>query len=354
MGLPSIAIAFKSTAASAIKRGERGIVALILKDSAALGIHKMVTIADVPSELSAANQEQIKLAMMGTVNPPNRILAYVIDAATTDYSDTLNYMETLKFDYLAFPEIELAKIADIATWVKQMRDTNGRKIKVVLPNHPADHEGILNFASDNIVTELKTYSTAEYCSRMAGICAGLPLTVSPTFQALPEVLDCDRMTKDELNIAIDAGKLVLMNDGEKVKIARGVNSLVSTTPEKGTDYQKITVVDKLDLAYTDIKKTAEDYYIGKYTNSYDHKVLLISAIQGYFEILELNGIYDKGKSAIYINFEAQRAYLKSIGVDVDSMSDQEIKEANTKDKVFLAGAAKPLDAMEDISLDIGI
>ncbi|PVY46601.1 hypothetical protein C7373_1141, partial [Intestinimonas butyriciproducens] len=39
MGLPSINIAFKSTAASAIERSEKGVVALIIKDAKENGGH---------------------------------------------------------------------------------------------------------------------------------------------------------------------------------------------------------------------------------------------------------------------------------------------------------------------------
>ena len=50
--------------------------------------------------------------------------------------------------------------------------------------------------------------------------------------------------------------------------------------------------------------------------------------------------------------EQQRKYLKSLGVDVNNMKDQEIKEANTRDKVFLKANIKLVDAMENIALEI--
>ena len=51
---------------------------------------------------------------------------------------------------------------------------------------------------------------------------------------------------------------------------------------------------------------------------------------------------------------AQEAYLQSVGTDTSKMSQQEIKEANTADKVFLEASIKILDAIEDISLNITI
>ena len=45
-------------------------------------------------------------------------------------------------------------------------------------------------------------------------------------------------------------------------------------------------------------------------------------------------------------------YLKSKGVNINAMSDQEIKEANTADQVFLAIECKILDAIEDLKFKI--
>ena len=52
--------------------------------------------------------------------------------------------------------------------------------------------------------------------------------------------------------------------------------------------------------------------------------------------------------------EQQRAYLKGIGVDLVDLSDQEIKEYNTEDKVFIKVSCKILDAIEEISIRIFI
>ena len=52
--------------------------------------------------------------------------------------------------------------------------------------------------------------------------------------------------------------------------------------------------------------------------------------------------------------DKQVKYLKSIGVDTSEMDEQQIKEANTKDKVFLIANIKLVDAMESINLEINL
>ena len=359
MGAPSINIVFKELATSTIERGDRGIVVLLLKDTVpSTNPIVMSTVSDIPTSLSNENKEQITLAFMGYVNPPKQVIAYVIAEDTTDYTEAQHYLETIKWDYFAFPEIEDTDVTLFAAWIKGLRDNMDKKVKAILPNCPSDHEGVINYVNSSNKEGDKTYTAKEYCARVAGLIAGTPLTISATYAPLGELDDCDHLTTTEMDTAVDAGKFILMNDGEKVKVVRAVNSLVTTTTDKGKKFKKIKIVDIMDLMHGDIKKTISDKYIGKVTNDYDHKVLLMSAIGGYFEQLELSGLLAKGSSSVYIDLEAQKAYLKAQGYrttdgrGVDGMTTQEIKEANTDDKVFMGAATTILDSMEDVSLNI--
>lgn len=387
MGLPSVIVTFKERGITAIKRSMRGIVVLVLKDGEArvntfrvnektcvsennlsktkanknIKVHKLLTNADIPEELSAFNKEQAELALIGYQTPPKRVFLVVIPHDSENYNEAFKELEKIRFDYLVIPGIDTADVSTVATWVKAQNETMDKKFKVVLPNHKGDHESIINFTSDNIVTATKTYSTAEYCSRIAGMLAGTPMTISATYAPLSEVLDFDRITRDEMDKAIDAGELILYNDGEKVKIARAVNSFVTTTQDKGDSFKKIKIVDAMHMTHDDIIKTAEDSYLGKYSNSYDNKCLLITAINGYLEQLEHDGILnDEYENKVYIDVKQQKIYLKSIGYngmtedEIEAMDDLAIKKADTKDKVFLMGDIKILDAIEDIKIPIAI
>lgn len=353
MGLPNINIIFKEAATTFIKRGNRGTVALILKDQNCNGVLNIGTMDDIPVTLSEYNKKQIKLSLIGTVNPPSKVIVFVQPLAG-DYVAAKNYLETTKFDYLAVPGADTTVADNIAQWIKSLRLTKGLKVKAVLPNCAADSEGVIYFATEDIMVGTEKFAAKDYCSRIAGVLAGLPLNISSTYQVLREITDVPHLSKSEFDTAIDAGKLVLINDGEKVKIARGVNSLVTTTLDKGEDFKKIKIVETMDMIHNDIKNMAEDTYIGKVPNTYDNKSLLISAIKLYYEELENEQLLDKGQNVIDIDMEAQKMFLKSMGQNVQDMKDQDIKWANTKDKVFLASSIKIVDAMEDINLNINM
>lgn len=353
MGMPSISISFTEIASSAIQRGERGIIAMILKDTVpAVNPVVCASAVDVPTTLSAESQEQIKLALMGYVNAPLRVVAYILPADAESYNDALDYFKTIKFDYLVAPSVETDGFAaDIVSYVKAER-AEKKLIKAVLPNTVGDSEGIINYATETVYVNDTPYTAEKYCSRIAGIIAGTPLTISCTYAPLPELTDCTRLSKSAMDDAVEDGKLIVWFDGEKVKTARGVNSLTTLTDSKNTQFQKIKIVDTMDMIANDIRMTAEDNYLGKYANSYDNKCLLLSAIGNYFDQLVADSILQS--YSIEIDVDGNRSYLKGKGVDVDSMSDDEIKTANTGSYVFMKATLSILDAIEDIVLPITI
>lgn len=349
MGLPNILIEFKTKASTAIKRGNRGIVAIIVIDTP-INVYGVEDVTKIPESLTDENKAYIERAFLGGQNAIKGVVLIVSDTV----ANGLAALETQKFDYVVGPhDIEAADATAISTFVKGLRDNKGIKVKAILPNVAADHEGVINFTTTGIVVGENTFDTAEYCSRIAGLLAGTPLQISATYFALPEVNDVPKFTKSELDAKIDAGQFVIFHDGEKVKVARAVNSLVTIGSTKSEDYKSIKIVDIMDLIFSDVQRTCEDNYIGKFSNSYDNKVALVVAIQAYLESLRDVELLDAGVVAA-IDVDAQRNYLKSIGLDVDSMSDQEIKEANTRTKVFLKANYKILNAIEDISVNFYI
>ena len=385
MGAPSMDIQFIERAITAVTRGERGIVLLWVKDSlpaAAVNPATIILSSDIPSGLSDATVEQIKLAMIGYTNAPKKVLVYGMgiseDAETAavdaGYKKAMEVSETVKFDYLAIPTVETdGKTQEVASWVKSMRNNKRKKIKAVLPKIEADHEGVINFTTDrNVKTETVTekegtkttvdivYTAEQYCARIAGLIAGTPLTIACTYAPLTELSDCTRLT--DIDTPVDNGEFIVFYDGEKVKVVRGVNSFVTTVDGKGDSFKKIKIVEAMDMINDDIIKTAQDSYLGKYANSYSNKCLLISAISGYFAQLKRDGIISS--YSVSLDAEAIRTYLKSKGLkatledgtikEVDECSDEEIITADTGSFVFLTGNVKILDAIEDIKMPIYI
>lgn len=348
IGLPNISIAFKELASTAIQRGNTGIVAMVLKDTNAMGYYEIFGTYDIPSELSEENKKYIKLALLGNVTSPSKICAYVL-GAEEDLQVALDYLETVEFNYLVVPKIgDNAEI--VKTFIEKMRNEVKFKVKAVLPDE-ADSEGIINSTMDNVEMKEGNISRDVFCSVIAGLIAGTPLNQSVTYAVPKNIINIPTQTKKQAESRVNNGELILVKEAGEIRVARGVNSLVTTTTEKGELFQKIKLVDTMDLIHNDIRKTCVDRYIGKVANNYDNKCILITAIKGYLEDLATEQLIERDFE-VDIDMEQQRSYLKSLGVDVNNMKEQEIKEANTRDKVFLKANIKLVDAMENIALEI--
>lgn len=385
LGMPSVTISFIEAGIEAIQRSQRGIVALLLEESqetieklltdhtgsdeettikAITNPFTVYTTDDIPTELTDDNKDYITKCLIGYTKSPYRVKVYLQatdeeEAANADkFAETLKTLSTDRWDYLAIPTIATEQLESVATWLKTNRENKGKRSKVVLPAYDADYEGVVNFSNTTIKTATKTYTGAQYTPRIAGLIAGTPLTISATYAPLSEVIDCDKYTADENDGKVNKGEFFIWFDGEKFKMSRAMNSLITTTQGKLEAYQTIKSVDIMDAIYDDIKKTAQDSYIGKYANDYDNKQLLISAIMGYFKELENGRLLQKDYSTVDIDVEAVKNYQLQHGLytqdELADMSDLEIKKLDTKKIVYLTAKIKILDAMEDIVLPISI
>ncbi len=370
-GMPNINIEFKTTADSAVKRSKGGILAVMVletfttksKKSAvdeasfsekAITIPTILTLTspqEIPEFLTDENKEYIKRAFIGGQNQIKSVKVIVTDTV----ANGLALVESTTFNYLCGPHnLTVENTSEIADLIKDMRDYKNIKVKAVLPHCPSNHEGIINFTTDNIkISDTKTLNAGAFCSRIASILVGTPHNVSATYCVLSDVLDVPKFTKAQLDTKVNDGEFFIFHDGEKIKTSRAVNSLVTIQAPKTQDYKYIKIIDILDLIFTDVRRTLEDNYIGKFANNYDNKCTLINAIKSYLEGLRFSGFLDD-VIEVLINIEQQKEYLREQGLDVSNMKDLDIKKANTGTVVFIKANIKVLNAIEDISIEFYI
>lgn len=352
IGLPEILINFYTQGLTAIERSTRGVVALILKDSTDETFDSIVykSIDEIDAaDWTAENLDYIKKAFLGI---PSKIIVERIATAATDYNAALTRLKSKAWNYLAVPGIATGDVATISTWIKTQRTTYFKTFKAVLPDSVSDHEGIINFTTDGIKVEDKSYTNAQFCARIAGLLAGLPLSRSATYYELSEITDFT--VSDTPNEDIAAGQLILVKKANGIaRIGRGVNSFTTTTANKGEDFKKIKIVEGVDMVRDDIHDTFDGYYVGKVINNYDNKVLFLAAVNAYFKNLAKIDVLDPyADNLADTDAETQRLYLAGKGVAVDSLSDQDIKEYNTGDNVFMLANVKFVDAMEDLTFAV--
>lgn len=364
-GLPQVLIDFKTKGVTAIKRSARGVVALILKceTTDVSNKYKIADVSEIPDKVfDEATTDLIKKCLDGT---PLRILVYTlpkanVQSAKNTQTTLLKQLKHVRYNYIAAPTGTTQEQQDLASYVKSERGIARKTVKAVVANVAADHEGIINFCTEEIKvpngkdtqgrTTYKTYTPIEYTARIAGILAGLALDRSATYFKLTEVESVK--VYEDLTDRIDKGELHLFDeeDGEGVKIARACNSLQTFTTDKGQEFRKIKIIEGIDMVTDDIRDTFKKYYIGKYINDYDHKMLFVSAIMVYFGQLAGNVLDNRAGNKVDIDEQFQKDYAIIKGEDISKMTVMQIREYNTGSEIGLSGKVKFVDAMEDLKI----
>lgn len=351
MGLPQIKVTFSSKAETAIQRSEQGIALLILEDttsSVGASITEYKTFDAVQSkDWTPANLDLIEKTFKGS---PSKVII-LRHGEEAEISAQLELIKNKRFNYLAVPGAKAEDVPKIATWIKTKRAEGDKTFKAVLANHEADYEGVINFTTEGIKVGEKAYTAAQYTARIAGILAGVPFTESATYYILDEVTEIEE--KADPNTAIDNGELILVNDGEKIKIGRGVNSLTTLEGEKNKEWQKIKIIEIFDMIQDDIRDTFNDRYIGKVPNIYDNQLLFVVEVNNFFKLLEDQQILDgKSENKAFIDIEALRKAWAADNSPFADLEDDKLKEKSYGSTVFLAGTIKPVDAIEDLHFKI--
>lgn len=365
-GMPQIIINFRTKGTTAIKRSARGIVAMILHNETKDEIHNYTIrdVSDIPDTgLTDENVDLIKKCLLGT---PLRILVYTlpntnVDGAVKDQADVLKMLANIKWNWLCAPTATTQEQNDLASWIKTQRSNKHKTFKAVLSDQAADHEGVVNFCTNNIKVRTDTdslgnpvyttYTAVQYTARIAGILAGLALDRSATYFKLTEVESVE--VYEDIDTLIDKGELLLIDeqDGDGVKIARACNSLTTFTTDKGEEFRKIKIIEGIDMVTDDIRDTFKKYYVGKVINDYNHKMLFISAVLVYFSEIKGNVLDADAPNTVDIDTTWQSNYAKLHGDDPTTMSVMEIRQYNTGDTLALVGDIRLVDAMENLKID---
>jgi hypothetical protein len=358
MGLPNINIAFVQAASASVTSGTRGIVALIVRDDTNTTFSTVTyTLASAidSTKFTAANAQFITDCFVGT---PTSVTVIRIGASGV-IADALTIAATLDFDWLGVAETIVGDSDAVATWIKSQEALKKTyKAIVYNPTTAPDCKHVVNFVNTSVTFLDTTRGTSGVCtgetyiSTLLGIFAGISLSKSATYyictnlSAVTEVADNDT--------AIDKGELVLINDSGDVRIGAGVNSLVTLDTNDTSDMQQICIVEAMDLMLDDIRTTFKDSFIGNYKNKYANQIILISAINAYFNTLADEDVLDADYTNVCsVDVDAQRAAWLAAGkTEASSWTDAQVRNNTFKNQVFLAANVKILGGVENLQLSI--
>lgn len=216
-----------------------------------------------------------------------------------DYIDAMTAFEAQTLNNFALDGATDSSLqTSVKTWVQRLR-TEGKKIVAFLGGSTTDDasiatansrsqgfnaEAIVNVGVSGIL-DGTTYSSAQVTCYIAGLMGGQALKESLTYAKTVFDDVSPRLTHSQVESAIKAGTQVLVHDGEKVIVEKGINTLTSLGTGQGAGWKKIKLIRIMDAIAMDTAKAAQDNYIGKVLNNDDGRVAVLNAIKNYFQTL---------------------------------------------------------------------
>ncbi|QOR36655.1 phage tail sheath protein [Clostridium sp. 'deep sea'] len=355
VGLPKINIKFSGLGSSAVQRGQAGVACLIVKDSTdtSFKTKEYRSISDLTSteavKFTADNLQLIKDCLSCK---PNKLIVFRMNTDSA-IADTLNYLATVApmAAWLAVASSEATDQKAVADFVV----ASNKCYKALVYKVASDNMHVVNFTNEkvNFNDSRAEQNGDKAVPYILGYLAGLPNSMS----AIAKKLNLLSYVQQPANIeeSINNGEFVLINDEKDVMVARGVNSLTTTGAGVTDDMKFIHVVEIMDLIYTDIYSTWKNFYKGKYPNSLDNQMLVVSALNTYFKKLADDNILDSDyENKVVIDTNKQRlANTTKYGQDeVALWSEDKLLKMTVGTSIYLKATIKILNIQEDIELDI--
>lgn len=192
----------------------------------------------------------------------------VEDAA---YQTYLDKMEAYNFNAMGCPSNNLTISALFAAFCERMRDDVGKKFQVVCFRNLADYEGVVS-VKNTIAGETDDPALIPW---VTGVIAGTAVNKSATNMDYDGeyAIDTD-YTQTELENGIKEGSFMFHQVDEKVVVLEDINTFISVTDVKSSDFSSNQTIRVLDQIANDIAVLFGKKYIGKVPNDASGRVSL--------------------------------------------------------------------------------
>lgn len=192
----------------------------------------------------------------------------VEDAA---YQTYLDKMEAYNFNAMGCPSNKSTISALFAAFCERMRDDVGKKFQVVCFRNLADYEGVVS-VKNTVAGETDDPALIPW---VTGVIAGTAVNKSATNMDYDGeyAIDTD-YTQTELENGIKEGSFMFHQVDEKVVVLEDINTFISVTDVKSSDFSSNQTIRVLDQIANDIAVLFGKKYIGKVPNDASGRVSL--------------------------------------------------------------------------------
>ena len=171
-----------------------------------------------------------------------------------------------------------------AAFAKRMRDEVGVKFQAVIYQQAADYEGVIN-VKNKVLDEDADEASMVYWT--LGVAAGTAVNASATNKIYDGEFTVDvDYTQAQLESAIKAGEFTFHQVGSDVRVLSDINSLVTTTANKGDIFKDNQTIRVCDQIATDIANLFVTKYLGVVPNDASGRTSLWADIVKHHEDLQ--------------------------------------------------------------------
>jgi hypothetical protein len=302
-----------SAASSAV--GDRGVVAVALPLGKSAGNVIEITRAEFVKNstelLGKAYDSADVIALREIFCHANKV--YIYDLGTDGTAtEAVAAFEPYEFNVLCAYTSEASAVKTYIDTVKSWRDTMGKKCQVVVYNQTkTDHESVINVVSTVSDEDADAYALVAW---VAGAEAGCKINESCTNMLYDgEYTIVTDKTQAQLEECIENGQVAFHLVYGDVRLLEDINSLVTTTADKGEDFKSNQTIRVVDQIANDIAKLFNTKYLGRIPNNASGRVSLWADIVSHHKALEsLNAIENFDSSLLTVE---QGATKKSVVVN---------------------------------------
>ena len=246
------------------------------------------------------------------------------------YQQYLEKIEGYNFNAIGCPSNESAVKLLFSAFTRRMRDEQGVKFQCVTYGNAADYEGVVNIMNKVLDEDANEQDLVWWTT---GVNAGTSVNRTATNSIYDGefTVDCD-YTQLEFERAITAGKFAFYRSGSsEMRVLSDINSLVTLSDDKNSDFQYNQTIRLLDQIGNDIAMLFNTRYLGEVPNDADGRIALWSDIVRHHEQLQ--------------NIRAIQEFVPE---------DVTVEQGNNRRSVLVSDTVMPVNAMSFLYMTVKV
>ena len=356
-----ININLKTAADSLNSRATRGIVMLVLDNTAITGCKKYNRKRAVTDKFTDANMKIINKCFDKYKINSLKIICYDSSNSET-LKDALKKIDRVKWNYLTCPTAtsdDDKKL--IVDFIKSQITDKNFTVKAVVSNYKADYENIVSNYISSITIDGETLTGDEFTVDYACMCAACGIKEGLSNKILSgvtkvELID-DALAKDPQGIT-DLGQVGVIYDYDFEAYVLTDDVTTKTTIDLNKENESLKdrrVSEILSMMQDDIKMEFKTNWYDKVGGSYSNRKLFKDKINNSYLIPAshtgaLNGDME---NKCELDAETTREYLENtLKVDTTDMEDEDILAYDIGEHVFAKARIYVLRNMKALDLDM--